>query len=381
MATECPWQPPKVQSISDTARRALVFSTIFVGVVALALAVWQLKAFIALVFLSLTIAAAMRPTVEWLARYRIPRTVGILLHYALFALLVAVFLWLLVPRLLEQVNDALGIEGLPTSGQDLDKEVDAATGVREEVLSRIRDWLSDLPAGDNLREQILDPAIELTRTIVELVIAVFFTFAIAAYWIFERDRTINGLLRFLRPESRQRAYNTWMLIDAKLGAFVRGQLILIVFVATVLSTFFRAIDLPYWLLIGLFAGLVEIIPIIGPNVAGLLAVGAGFTDSWQKGVLAGLIVFGVRMFQDYVVSPRVLGRAVGMSPLFVLLAVGVVGLLFGGFYVILALPLLAVLATVFDVIVLEKDPTKEPAPKVIFPSKDVEGSAGRGLDV
>jgi predicted PurR-regulated permease PerM len=280
--------------------------------------------------------------------------------------------------MLDQINAALGLEGLPTSGKDLDKQLAESSGLREEALSRVRDWLDDLPAGSNLREQILDPAIELTRTIVELVIAVFFTFAIAAYWIFERDRTINGLLRFFRPESRQRAYNTWMLIDAKLGAFVRGQLILIVFVATVLSTLFRSIDLPYWLLIGLVAGLVEIIPIIGPNLAGLLAVGAGFTDSWQKGLLAGLIVFAVRMFQDYVVSPRVLGRAVGMSPLFVLLAVGVVGLLFGGFYVILALPLLAVLATVFDVIVLEKDPAKERVPKVIFPSKDVEGSTEGG---
>lgn len=366
--------------IADTARRALVFSTIFVGVVALALAVWELKAFIALVFLSLTMAAAMRPTVDWLARYRIPRTIGILLHYALFAALVAVFLWLLVPRILDQINAALGIDGLPTSGQELDRQLDEATGLREEALSRVRDWLDDLPAGENIREQILDPAIELTRTIVELIIATFFTFAIAAYWIFERDRTINAVLRLIRPQSRQRVHDTWTLIDAKLGAFVRGQLLLIVFVATVLSTLFRAIDLPYWLLIGLFAGMIEIIPILGPNIAGLLAIGAGFTDSWQKGLLAGLIVFAVRMFQDYIVSPRVLGRAVGMSPLFVLLAVGVVGLLFGGFYVILALPLLAVLATVFDVLVLNKDPARERVPKVIFPSKDVEGSAERGLD-
>ena len=68
------------------------------------------------------------------------------------------------------------------------------------------------------------------------------------------------------------------LIDLKLGAYVRGQALLITLVATVLSICFWAIGLPFWLLIAIFAGIVEIVPVIGPLIAGALAVGVGLTS-------------------------------------------------------------------------------------------------------
>jgi predicted PurR-regulated permease PerM len=78
------------------------------------------------------------------------------------------------------------------------------------------------------------------------------------------------------------------------------------------------------------------------------------------------------LIQDYVVGPRVLGHAVGLSPLIVLVTVTTVGLLFGGFYVLLATPLAAVLATLVEVIVLDKDPADQEVPALIFPAKDAE---------
>ena len=58
-----------------------------------------------------------------------------------------------------------------------------------------------------------------------------------------------------------------------------------------------------------------------------------------------MAVYGLRLIQDYVVGPKVLGHAVGLSPLIVLVTVSSIGLLFGGFYVLLATPFAAVLAT------------------------------------
>ena len=168
------------------------------------------------------------------------------------------------------------------------------------------------------------------------------------------------MTRLVDPSRRQAVRDTWDTIDSKLGAFVRGELVLIAFVGTVLSLLFFLIGEPYWLLIGIGAGLVEIIPVIGPLSAGVVAVLAGFTHSWHIALAAGLCVLGVRLFQDYVLSPRVLGRAVGLSPLLAILAATSVPLIFGAFYILLALPLLAVIVTVFDVVVLEKAP---PAPR------------------
>ena len=149
----------------------------------------------------------------------------------------------------------------------------------------------------------------------------FFVFASAAYWIFERDDAVRLVTSLIPRAHRKTVSNTWDLIDLKLGAYVRGQLLLIVLVATVLSVAFAAIGLPFWLLIAAFAGVVEIVPVIGPFVAGALAVAVGFTESVEVGIAAGLIVLVVRMIEDYFVIPHVLGDAVGLSPLLVIVSV------------------------------------------------------------
>jgi predicted PurR-regulated permease PerM len=107
-------------------------------------------------------------------------------------------------------------------------------------------------------------------------------------------------------------------------------------------------------------------------VAGALAVGVGLTESLTVALAAGVAVLVVRLLEDYLVIPRVLGDAVGLSPLLVLTSVTGVALLFGEFSVLLAIPIAAVLATLVDVVVLEKDPAKEDVPTVIFPAKDAE---------
>src|SRR2546423_408638 len=124
---------------------------------------------------------------------------------------------------------------------------------------------------------------------IKAVIArIFFMFAVGAYWIFERDRTI-GLVQSLLPRHHRRVTrDTWLLIDDKLGAFVRGELLLIVFVATLLSLAFWLDGEPYWLLIGAAAGVFEIVPIIGPLVIGILAVGVGLTVDWKTALGAGI---------------------------------------------------------------------------------------------
>ena len=87
-----------------------------------------------------------------------------------------------------------------------------------------------------------------------------------------------------------------------------------------------------------------------------LTVGVGLAVSLETAVLAAIAVYGLRLLQDYVISPRVLGHAVGLTPLVVLVSVSAVALLFGAAYVPLATPFVAVLATLVDVIVRGRDP-------------------------
>jgi predicted PurR-regulated permease PerM len=339
----------------ETARRAFVAAMVVAAVVVTALALWKLKLLIVLLFLAFTLAAALRPSVDALHRRRIPRGVGVLLHYAAIVGLVGVLLWAVVPRAIDQVQDALG-------------NAEDETGFKAEVLGWLDQRLERLPRV----EELFDPALELTLLGFEIAIGIFFVLACAAYWIFERDAAVRLVTSLVPHQHRKVVGDTWDLIDLKLGAYVRGQALLILFVATVLAVCFWAIGLPFWLLIAVFAGVVEIVPVIGPLTAGALAVGVGLTESVGVGIAAGVIVLVVRLLEDYIVIPRVLGDAVGLSPLLVIVSVGATAILFGELAVLLAIPLAAVVATLFEVVVLERDPSEQDVPTVLFPAQDAE---------
>jgi predicted PurR-regulated permease PerM len=340
------------------------------GVVVVALALWKLKVLIALLFLAFIISAAMRPGVDALARRKVPRSAAILLHYAVLIGLLVALLTAVVPRALDQVQNA--ISDLPSTRAELRQEARDSEGIKHRILIGLEERLQRLPRP----EEFVETGAEITFVAFEIFIGIFFVLACAAYWIYERERAV-GLVTSLLPRPRRKLVrDTWDLIDLKLGAYVRGQGLLIVIVATVLGIVFWAIGLPFWLLIAIFAGVVELVPVIGPLAAGALAVGVGLTVSWQLALAAGVTVLVVRLIEDYVVIPRVLGDAVGLSPLVVLVSVTGSAILFGGWAVLLAIPLAAVAATLIDVVVLAKDPSEEDVPTVIFAAKDVETSRG-----
>jgi predicted PurR-regulated permease PerM len=347
--------------MSGIAKRTALITIVVIALVALALALWKLRLVISLVFLGFILAAAMRQGVDWLHRRGVPRGVGLALHYLALGGLIALFLWIVVPPAINQVQNALG-------GSSIHHAAQHSKGIKHDVLTAIDKRLHQLPRAGSL----IHPALEVTKRAFEVLVGIFFVFATAAYWIFERDRAVDFVASLLPRPKRKKLRDTWDLIDLKLGAFVRGEALLVFLVATVLTLAFWAVGEPYFILIGVFAGTVEIVPVIGPLAAGALAIGVGFTASWHVALAAGLCVLGVRLVEDYLIVPRVLGDAVGLSPLLVLVSVTAVGILFGGFAVILAVPLVAVIVTVIDVVVRDRDPAEEDVPAVLFPAKEAE---------
>ena len=344
-----------------TARRAATATLVAGAIIVLALALWKLRIVIALLFLGFVIASAMRPSVEWLhRRAHVPRGVAVVIHYLGFLAAIGLFLYLVVPVAITQIDHAIG--HVPTSRAQLHHAATHSHGIRHEILHALDKRLRQLPSGASL----LHPAITVTKTLFEILVGILFMFAVGTYWIFERDSTISLVQSLVPREHRRVTRDTWVLIDMKLGAFVRGQFLLVVIVATLLSIAFWADGEPYWLLIGSFAGVVELIPIVGPLAAGAIAIGAGLTVGWTVAIGAGIAVLVLRQLEDYVIAPRVMGHAVGLSPLVVLVSVIAIGYLLGPLYVLIAIPIASIAATLVDVIVHGRDPAEEDAPTVLF---------------
>jgi predicted PurR-regulated permease PerM len=350
--------------VKETARRAAVVTLVAGSIIVIALALWKLRLVLSLLFFAVILSAALRPSIEWLARHRVPKPAGLAVHYLALFGAVAVAMAFAVPAALHQVNHALS----PSGKAEIAHAANNSSGIKHQVLVALQKRLKHVPS----RSALLKPAAQIGVTAFEIVIGILFTLAAAAYWLFERDKAIDVVCSLLPRPRRKLVRDTWDLIDAKLGAFVRGQLLLIVLVGTTLSLLFWAIGEPYWILVGSFAGIVEIVPVIGPLAAGALAVTVGFTSSITIAALAAACVLLVRLAEDYLVMPKILGEAVGLSPLLVLVSVTAIGFLFSGWAVLFAVPIAAVLVTLFDVILRDVDPAEEEVPTVIFSSRESE---------
>ena len=210
-----------------TAERVALSTLIVIAIVALALALWKLKLVLALIFLAFILAAALRPGIDRLGRAGVPRGLGLAIHYLAIAGLLTVALWFVVPRAVDQVQNALG----GSTQAQIHQEAANSKGIKHEVLTAIDKRLREVPKASEL----LHPAVEVTLKVFEVVLGLFFVLASAAYWIFERDRAVDFVTSLIPRPRRKKVRDTWDLIDLKLGAFVRGQALLIVLVGTVLS--------------------------------------------------------------------------------------------------------------------------------------------------
>jgi predicted PurR-regulated permease PerM len=132
------------------------------------------------------------------------------------------------------------------------------------------------------------------------------------------DRAAHGAC----PEpTREKARQTFLSIDDRLGSYTRLKFMMIFAVGAVLSAGFYLVGLNYWLLAGGFVSLVEIVPVIGPLVGAIFVVAiASLPQSLHTAVLSLVVFVGVREFQSYVVNPHLMGRRVGLSPLVTLVS-------------------------------------------------------------
>jgi hypothetical protein len=126
------------------AARVAVSTLVVLAILAVVATVWAGRLVVALFFFAIIIASAIRPGVDSLKRRRIPRGIGVLLHYAVLLGVVVGALWLVVPAAIDQVQSALGPE------HGLREEAQSSTGIKHDLLIALDRRLNDVPSGSKL---------------------------------------------------------------------------------------------------------------------------------------------------------------------------------------------------------------------------------------
>ncbi|CAA9563095.1 MAG: hypothetical protein AVDCRST_MAG59-2757, partial [uncultured Thermomicrobiales bacterium] len=204
---------------------------------------------------------------------------------------------------------------------------------------------------DNIVQQFIeDPpiqaaqitqALDVLTSFVGIVFTTLSSMIVAYYWMTEKAIIKRLILGFFPLDRRDRAHLLWDSIEHKLGGWARGQVVLMLIIGIGSTIVYAILGLPFWFLLGIFAGLTEVIPIIGPFLGGGLALLVALGDSWQKAVVVLVFVVVLQQVEGNVIVPRVMRNAVGLTPLSVLLAVLVGSALLGPLGAILAIPVAA----------------------------------------
>jgi len=188
----------------------------------------------------------------------------------------------------------------------------------------------------------------------------FFTvFVLAYYWLVERASIKRVILRTV-PIRHARGVNTvWMEVEEKLGGWVRGQLLLMLAIGVMAAVGYFFLGLPNPILLGVVAGLFEIVPMIGPFLAFAPAVLVALaTADPTRALVVALYALIIQQIESNILVPRVMGRTVGVSPLTVLLGILVGTALAGLPGAFLAVPVAGALQVIFAHVLRTEDPSQ-----------------------
>lgn len=183
------------------------------------------------------------------------------------------------------------------------------------------------------------------------------TFIFASFYMLKDGaRFIDGILLFFPGEHKLEAEILLRRINVILGNYLRGQLTLVVLMATLGFFIFSLLGVRFSLLLGLLIGFAEIVPMIGPIIAGVVVALVGMFDGLSQFGLPplydGLVIVGayivLNQIENYIIVPQLMGRITNLHPLLIFFSVLAGGHLFGFLGFILAVPVAASLRIVFE---------------------------------
>jgi predicted PurR-regulated permease PerM len=326
-----------------------------IGVIVLGYLLLRLVVYINPVVPPLLIAVAvvylLNPVVSALERRGVPRAAGAGIVYLLFLCIVALIVSLLVPVVARQVQQV--IQHFPdylADAQATVRRVAARFGQEPDFrldADQVRQWLS---AEDN--RQTVTRYLTGLRSVTTSLLSGLIIFVIgpvmAFYLLVDLPRLERGAMALIPPGRRQEFRGLMDRIGQAVGGFFRGQLLVALFVGVASSIGLWAIGLPFWLLVGMVAGVFNLVPLVGPFIGGGLAVVIALISGEPlKAVWAAVILLVVQQIDNHLISPNVMGRTVQLHPVVVMLAL-LVGASFAGLFgMLVTVPLVAVAKIVF----------------------------------
>ncbi len=305
----------------EVSHKTIIFSVLFL------LLLWFLyviRDVILTLFVAVLIMAILNPLITKLTKFKIPRGISVLVVYVLVLGLLSFTVASIVTPLIEETSSF-------------------ATGLPRYLENTQIPMLLGSDATNNLISQIVQIPGQIVKVSVSLfsnVVLVLGSLVFAFYLLVAREKLVGQLSSFFGEEKGRRMAKIVDNLEFRLGSWIRGQLLLMLIVGLLTFLGLILLGIPYALPLALLAGLLEIVPTIGPIIAAIPSIIIGFGISPVIGFAVAALALVINQLENMVLVPKITEKSVGISPIITLLALAIGARLAGVAGVIISVPVL-----------------------------------------
>lgn len=305
-------------------------TTVFTVVLLLLLwLLFMIREIIFLVFVAFILMSAIKPLADYLERQHIPRSLGIILLYLLLIVILAFCGGSVVPVLIsETIHLSQSLPGYMST------YLPFVTIDNQLITQQIA------PVGENL--------VKLTIGIFGNIFALFSIFVISFYLLLERRHLESHLIFFMGKAAAVKLTAIIKRVEERLGAWIRGQISLMLVIGIFTFVALLILQLPYTLPLAIIAGILEIVPTVGPIISAIPAVLVGLTVSPFMGLMVILVYIVVQQIENHLVVPFVMKKVVGLPPVVTIITLLIGAKLAGFGGAILAVPVVVTIETLIS---------------------------------
>ncbi len=291
-------------------KRLAFYAAVIAATLALLILFWQFRSVVILLILSLTLTAALRPSVEFLEARGLRASLARALVYLLVFGVLGISLFLIIDPLLQELQILSNY--LVILYDQTFRAWSAGSAIQQAIIAR-------LPAPDQLDELTAGPAggailqllFGVTQNAVTIVAGLVVIIALSLYWSADRSHFERLWLSLLPAGRRIQARRVWQTTEGTMGAYVRSEFLQSFLAVALLAIGYRLLGLDYPLLTGLLAGVTWLIPLVGFIFAALLSFlfGMASAGGLATALAALALTAAVLAFLEFVVEPRLFRRS------------------------------------------------------------------------
>ncbi|NLJ98492.1 MAG: AI-2E family transporter [Tissierellia bacterium] len=306
------------------------------------------------IMISLIIAYLLNPIVNYFEKYNISRGLGVLIIYLIIVGIIFIISFLIIPKSGKEIKKLLVV--LPIYFQRLSEFIDnlyMKYYMSIDNIPPIFQSLEDIILNniDNIQNVIVtnisrffEGIISTFTKVISLILIPILTF----YFIRDKDYFINRFYLTIPKKRRKEAKELFIEMDRALGQFIRGRLILALYVGVATTILLLILKVDFAIIIGMLTGIADIIPYFGPLLGFLPAFFFALLSSPIKALWIAILFIGIQWVENNVLAPKIIGESIGIHPISILLALVIGGGVFGVMGMVFSVPAIAIFKILFN---------------------------------